>query len=241
MILSLINDKAPTESPNFSGRINFEGCVYTGMAITDADLSGQLLNDFQVINARLDNIEIDRGTANNRLDSIEIDGGVAATRIEEVAVMETTDPVFNITEFGIGKTMNEIVTYYAPTTDLSSYVTISHFESSYDDIDSRLTLVDANIQGNKNEIENIVSEAQGHTQQNTTQNNRLNTIDNQITSLSKNLATTANTVSAQGGAISQIFQRLYSDDRLKKNEKFIENAVTTLSKLKPQTYMKKKK
>jgi len=42
-------------------------------------------------------------------------------------------------------------------------------------------------------------------------------------------------------AIQQIFGRLYSDDRLKKNEVFIENAVTTLSKLKPQTYMKKEK
>jgi len=230
LILSLINDKAPMESPNFSGRINFEGCVYTGMAITVADLSGQLLNDFQVINNRLDNIEIDRG--------------IAATRIEEVAVMETTDPVFNITELGNGKTMNDIVTYYAPTTDLSSYVTISHFESIYDGIDSRFTIVDAtmqgnkiylqnqitnldgrfnfldaNIQGNQNEIQNIVSEAQGHTQQITTQNNRLNTIDNKITSISNNLATNTNTIGGMGNAITMLMQRFYSDDRLKKKRK----------------------
>jgi len=96
LILSLINDKAPMESPNFSGRINFEGCVYTGMAITVADLSGQLLQDFQVINDRLDNIEMDRGI-----------GATRPEEEEEVAVMESTDPVFNIKGFGNGKTMND--------------------------------------------------------------------------------------------------------------------------------------
>ena len=75
MILGLINDKAPMESPNFSGRINFEGCVYTEMAITVADMSAQLLNDFQVINDRLDNLEMDRGTG-------------ATMEEEEVAVAE---------------------------------------------------------------------------------------------------------------------------------------------------------
>jgi len=137
--------------------------------------------------------------------------------------------------------MIDIVTYYAPTTDLSSYVTISHFESIYDGIDSRFdivdatmqgnkndlqnqittldnrsTFVDANIQGNKNDIQDLLYLAQGHTQQNTTQNNRLKTIDNKIQSISKHLATNTNTIGGMGHAITMLMQRLYSDDRLKK-------------------------
>jgi len=60
MIFPIIAMKAPTDSPNFSGTINFEGCSYVGMGITVADLSAQLVHDFQVINDRLDNLEMAR-------------------------------------------------------------------------------------------------------------------------------------------------------------------------------------
>jgi len=74
---------------------------------------------------------------------------------------ETNDPVFNIAGFGNGKTMNDIVAYYAPTTDLSSYVTTSHFESIYDGIDSRFDIVDATMQGNKNYLQSQITTLDG--------------------------------------------------------------------------------
>jgi len=178
---------------------------------------------------------------------------------------ETNDPVFNIAGFGNGKTMNDIVAYYAPTTDLSSYVTTSHFESIYDGIDSRFDIVDATIQKNKNDLQNRITSvdnrfnlvdariqgnkidlqnriksvdnrfnlvdtsiqgttiyleafeklAQGHTQQNTTQNIRLQQIDGEIKSLDGKIGTNTNTIRGMGNAITQIMRRLYSDDRLK--------------------------
>jgi len=252
MIFGLINDKAPMESPNFSGRINFEGCVYVGMAITVADLSAQLLRDFQVINDRLDNIEMDRGTGATREDEEEKLVAIMESTTDVIAKIddhesriinksETNDPVFNIAGFGNGKTMNDIVTYYAPTTDLSSYVTISHFESIYDGIDSRFNLVDATIQKNKNDLQNRITSvdnrfnlvdaniqgtkidlealeilAQGHTQQNTTQNKRLGEIEPQTAAFGFKIQSNSNRMDNMDRAIQQIFGRLYSDDRLKK-------------------------
>jgi len=251
MIFGLINDKAPLESPNFSGTINFEGCVYIGMAITVADMSAQLLNDFQVINDRLDNIEMDRGTNATRPEEEKLVAIMESTtnviaKIDDhesriINKSETNDPVFNIAGFGNGKTMNDIVTYYAPTTDLSSYVTISYFESIYDGIDSRFDILDATMQGNKNDLQSQITSvdnrfnlvdtriqgntiyleafeklAQGHTQQNTTQNIRLQQIDGEIKSLSGKIGYNTNTIGGMGSAITQIMRRLYSDDRLKK-------------------------
>jgi len=273
MIFGLINDKAPLESPNFSGTINFEGCVYIGMAITVADMSAQLLNDFQVINDRLDNIEMDRGTNATRPEEEKLVAIMESTtnviaKIDDhesriINKSETNDPVFNIAGFGNGKTMNDIVAYYAPTTDLSSYVTTSHFESIYDGIDSRFDIVDATIQKNKNDLQNRITSvdnrvdariqgnkndlqnritsvdnrfnlvdasiqgttiyleafeklAQGHTQQNTTQNIRLQQIDGEIKGLDGRIGTNTNTIGGMGNAITQIMRRWYSDDRLKK-------------------------
>jgi len=139
---------------------------------------------------------------------------------------ETNDPVFNIAGFGNGKTMNDIVSYYAPTTDLSSYVTISHFESIYDGIDSRFDLVDASIQGNTNDLQRQITSldgrfdladaliqgnqidlpgleklAQGHTQQNTTQNNRLGSIEAQTRDLGYKVQVNSNKMVGMDRAI----------------------------------------
>jgi hypothetical protein len=56
----MLNAKAPMASPKFSGTINVEGCSYVGIGITVADFSAQLVHDFQVINDRLDNLEMAR-------------------------------------------------------------------------------------------------------------------------------------------------------------------------------------
>jgi hypothetical protein len=134
--------------------------------------------------------------------------------------------------------MNDIVTYYAPTTDLSSYVTISHFERIYDGIDSRFDLVDASIQGTKNDLQSQITSvdsrfnlvdaiiqgntnglqglAQGHTQQNTTQNKRLSEVEVQTRDIGYKVQANVNKMVNMDRAIQQIFGRLYSDDRLKK-------------------------
>ena len=59
-IFPLLAMKAPLDSPNFSGTINFEGCSYVGLGITSGHFSAQLAQEFQVIRDRLDNLEMAR-------------------------------------------------------------------------------------------------------------------------------------------------------------------------------------
>jgi hypothetical protein len=173
-------------------------------------------------------LEADIATQGNRLTGIETNL-IAKIDDHESRIInksEINDPVFNIAGFGNGKTMNDIVSYYSPTTDLSSYVTISHFESIYDGIDSRFDLVDASIQGNKKDLQRQITSldgrfdlvdaiiqgnkkylqglekiAQGHTQQNTTQNNRLGSIEAQTRDLGYKVQVNSNKMVGMDRAI----------------------------------------